>query len=130
MLTLEQKVTSLELSQQMKELGFPQKSLFYWSFYDGGYSKDNPGIVFVDDCNFGFEEDLYSAYLTDELIELLGDKFESLNKIEENCRSGKSKNKLGGFESISTNPFEYEWEDTPPNALAKLAIYLKKEGVL
>ena len=29
--TIEQEVTSLEISEAMKESGFPQESLFYWA---------------------------------------------------------------------------------------------------
>lgn len=36
-MSIEQHVTSLELSQQLKELGFPQDSLFYWVKFKGDY---------------------------------------------------------------------------------------------
>lgn len=64
---LEEQVTSLELSKKLKELGVKQESLFFWSFYDDGNSKDNPGIAFVDNCNLSFMEDLVSAFTVAEL---------------------------------------------------------------
>jgi len=71
---LEEQVCSLELAKKLKELGVKQESLFYWSTYDDGNSKERPGIAFVDDCNLSFMEDLVSAYTVAELGEMLKTK--------------------------------------------------------
>lgn len=71
---LEQQVTSLELSKKLKALGVKQESLFWWSVYDGGNTKEKPGIIFTDDANHGFEEDLTSAFTVAELGDMLPDR--------------------------------------------------------
>lgn len=48
-MTLEQEVTNSELSQKLKELGYPQEGLFYWEWtYDNynGYDRDDHIIVY------------------------------------------------------------------------------------
>ena len=68
---LEQQVTSLALSKRLKELGVKQESIFFWSYYDDGHSKDKPGIAFADNCNLSFMENLVSAFTIAELGERL-----------------------------------------------------------
>jgi len=70
-MNLEQQVTSLALSKRLKELGVKQESIFFWSYYDDGHSKDKPGIAFADNCNLSFMENLVSAFTVAELGQLL-----------------------------------------------------------
>lgn len=125
MLTLEQKVTSLELSKQMKELGFTQESEFVWIHRILNQTETNeiPIIVVwrdVVDSWFNDAEIICSAYLTDEVIELLGTTLIQLHSI-----NGKE-----FIASCNYSKSVKQFADTAPNALAKLAIYLKKEGVI
>lgn len=73
---LESQVCSLEYAKRLKELGVKQESLFYWSFYDGGFSEEEPGITLTDEANHGFEEDLLSAFTVAELGEMLPKQIE------------------------------------------------------
>ena len=41
---------------------------FFWSIYDGGSAEKNPGIVFHDDANLGFMEDLTPAFGVEEIL--------------------------------------------------------------
>jgi len=68
---IENHVTSLEISKKLKSLNIPQESKFYWSFYDGGNTKEYPGIISTNEANHGFKEDLISAFLSSELGEML-----------------------------------------------------------
>ena len=63
---LEKQVVSLELSKKMKELGFPQESLFYWS----NNGSEDWRIVKIYDFKVDKRSDV-SAYTVAELGEML-----------------------------------------------------------
>lgn len=70
-LSLKQQVTSLDLSKKLKEIGFPQETVFYWT-----RRTTDKRIKMKDYGVFqGFDKDNndpeYSAYTTDELMTLL-----------------------------------------------------------
>lgn len=108
---LEKQCASLELSKELKELGYPQESLFYWAFVtDGnefGYSLEMHNTA----------DETYSAPTVAELLEVL-----SINDF------------------YSTTHLTYtitEWlcdyrryriiEKRLPDALAKMVILAKKD---
>lgn len=68
----EKQCVSLELAQEMKVLGFPQESLFYWNVdkpfigEDGMYSVQMKNSRSVRE---GYSIDEFSAYTVAELIE-------------------------------------------------------------
>lgn len=77
-MTLENQVTSLEISKRLKELGVKQKSIFGWynrKKVDGkGGEFDSWEIYLNDDPTVEYEIPFYSAFTVAELIELLGNK--------------------------------------------------------
>lgn len=70
---IESKVTSLELSKRLKELGVKQKSLFYWfHYYDSGWIVQTegqiPSLCLPRDSK---DERFISAFIASELLELM-----------------------------------------------------------
>ncbi len=74
---LEKQVVSLELSKKMKELGFPQESLFYWVYTDAPLKDGSRNKILLGSdlgeshWELGGEQDTYSAYTVAELGEFL-----------------------------------------------------------
>lgn len=135
-LPLEKQVTSLELSKRMKELGFPQDSLFYWikktdiiDEYVIGNNSDllNIGITPLHDNSI-------SAYTVAECGEMLPAEID----INDRCYSGK------GFLIIEPERIDdgviwevyYRWtayscvDDTEADARAKMLCYLKEKNLI
>ena len=133
-MTIENHVVSLELAKQLKEVGYPQESLFYWKNYRGVREdawelsqKNDPGLL-------SFSQ--YAAPLASELGEELPDQIE----------------RHGGFYDLiivklASGMWGVGYELTMPdagdnkqliklgthslsNALAKMWLYLKSEGLL
>lgn len=123
-MTLENQVCSLELSKWLKELNVKQESLYYWSIYDDGNSKDKPGIVLADNCNFGFSEDLWSAFTVAELVELLG------STIHEITRYNNGEWEVYETPSTSYPNVHMERDKTLIGALAQMLIYLLENHLL
>lgn len=115
---LKKQVCSLELSKKLKELGVPQKSLFYWF-------KDKSGIAsYIEPITMEiFEEEgwektdtdieLFSAFTVSELGEMLPMKDYNFNTGIDN--KGK------WFIMYGINVQE---ADTEADARAKMKIYL------
>lgn len=116
----EQQVTSLEISKRLKDLGVKQESLFYWSFYDGGNNKDEPGLIFTDESNQGFKEDLISAFTVAELGEMLQEW--------KNLRLDSTKDSNGW--SIAKNETDRIYADTEADARGKMLIYLLEHNLI
>lgn len=73
-MTLENQVTSLELSKQLKALGFPQDSLFYWVHYNVNEKKGEPenwNLVSPMSHTIQKYDKICSAYTVAELGELI-----------------------------------------------------------
>lgn len=142
---LKEQVASLELSKKMKELGFPQESLFYWVNRGGGFQLQYTEVL--TDCAYDDEkngtrkdwainymkkfgnENYYSAYTVAELGEMLP-KTIDIGKNE-------------GYLSIlpqNKNSWRivYDWNidslvefaDTQADAMAKMLIYLKENNLI
>lgn len=118
-------VCSLEWARKLKEVGVPQKSLFYWSGYlDVSNNEDKDMIVTFS--NEQLSKDKVSAFLSSELGEML----------PENCLSGRVTKK--GFncywvgrialgEIKHYNSFQSENE---ANARASMLVYLIENKLL
>jgi len=101
-MTLENQVTSLELSKKLKELGVKQESLFWWSKWDGSkypsreYCLWLHGQATTDEANdityFSEDTDDISAFTVAELGEMLPTEIELESKL-----TGKKEKKGMGF---------------------------------
>ena len=123
---LEKQVVSLELAKRMKELGFRQRSLWWWGSLHEGWTFNL--FNHPRDMN-----ELYSAYTVAELGEMLPynivikkriryyDYFLTINKLALGYKityeNGKSI--IAGIA-----------EPTEANAKAKMLIYLKEKGLI
>lgn len=112
------KTVNLDLSKQLKEAGYPQKSFFSWSWYG---NRNYPDWEVIP--KWGNESE-YAAPLADEILEQLP------------CATQQE------WFVISKNPSKEEWVidwntknemfkgDTLADAAAKMWLYLKKEGLI
>jgi hypothetical protein len=115
---LQNQVVSLELAKKLKELGFPQDSLFYWT-----KSLDGKNVLKEWRIITGDEEiNAYgsSAYTVAELGEMLPGLWMPV-KDEENGR----KPWLRVDREINKT-----WEETEADARAKTLIYLKENKLI
>ena len=131
-MNIEQKVTSLELSKQLKEAGFPQEGLFAW--YETPREKTmsclrTPYLVLINDTDtdgFNYYKEFVVAIapLPCELGEVLPS-----DAYDESVLLWKIGNiyycSCQGDETIPT--FE---SDKLADAMSKMYLYLKKEGLI
>ena len=112
-MTLEQQVCSLELSKELKELGYPQESLFYWYQTNSSILKSDIGKLFWEiqykDSQGLWNVEKISAPTVAELGEVLKEKYPMCVEGE-TIVSGKWK--IDSFEA-----------DTEADARAKALIY-------
>ena len=144
---LENKVTNLELSKKLRELGIEQKSLFYWEYYSSGVYVINyyTEIEHIKSVPEHFEVQFYSAFTSDELMDLLP-CYVDTNKIEPYNYFGlqvhkrsatniqyivkyicdtQGTDRYGNMSDISLNKNIYD--ENLANALAKMLICLHEE---
>lgn len=122
---LEQQVPSLELCKKLKELGYPQESLFYWTFY-----KDHSQVLYTQQEVFKeswkVDPNYCSAPTVAELGELLK-PFSSATSTwynrEDNVWSVVVEEKLIGSEESFNS-------DTEADTRAKALIYLLKKQTI
>lgn len=132
---MKQYCVNLKLAKELKENGFPQKSHFLWNMSNYGYYFCNKqGYI-----DYSPQEDLY-APTSDELLKELPNTIS--NKDNPSCKYYLRiiKNEIFevsyGYEDYDgwIIPYDYNIENREDkklsNALAKLWIYLKKEGYL
>ena len=129
-------VCSLELSKRLKELGYPQKSLWYWQ-YNGKEGK-RLGIgkykLIAMDGAFGISKRDCVAPTAAEIGMALPYPIDFYNKIEgQGYRVGVD---MGMLEYVLTgrsegkyNPINF-YADTEANARGLMWEYLKKNGLL
>jgi len=127
-------VTSLEVSKRMKELGFKQESHFYWfhsikSSFQIFTKKEVEKIVerekFIPN-----DFQTFSAYLSDEIAEMLPDKLDPPPGygVDAGMLEIFKDKKLGWFcKYIGICSYT---EKTLPDVLARMAIYLKEQGII
>ena len=130
---LEDQVVSLELAKQMKEAGVPQDSCMHWKL--NGTKFDLVSAYYLFDKNLHGDNRVYSAYTVAELGEMLNKpswlkchtEYKHIDYMKNiidvwHCYHDEHKSKLGGVTESRSK--------TEADARAKMALYLKKEGLL
>lgn len=154
-MTLEQQVTSLELSKRLKELGVKQETNFIWegnTLYVRVHKNDhNSEVYFVNTVDFGewYEEErlkngftnTYPAYLSSELGEMLPGYIEISNEVYNleirpaYYLDGKTTYGMWdiGYWKHGQNggaKGKYQQDKTLINVMAKMLIYLLEQGLI
>lgn len=122
---LENQVVSLELAKQLKEAGYPQEGLWYWT---GDITNE---IELRNSIHWSSGQRFKKVYTAPTVAELLG-------KIPfDNARLEKIVTAYGGKEVYrAKHIIDYkgnshnEDENNPADAMAKMWLYLKKEKLL
>lgn len=121
---MESNFTSLEVSKEMKELGFGQETHFYWQWHcvnGKWFLRSNSQVT---DSLYPYEN-FCSAYLFTELLEMIPEDmplFLLPASIIESLKKGQPTN------IVSVQPPSVKI--LTPDNLAKLIIQLKKENKL
>lgn len=124
-MNLENQVSSLELSQKLKELGAPQDSLFYINrqtsdIYDR-HSKELLGKSVYNETAW------FSAYTVAELGEMLPKKYKQLKHYYDDIGNKW----VSRFDyGISPTGKHMEYAKTEADCRAKMLIYLIENGLL
>lgn len=143
-MTLEQQVTSLELSKRLRELGVKQESFFGWYFPNEDKIRkdekwDAPNIQIVGSGNEWAWHDLqYSAFTVAELGELLpwyiesrfledADKWLEIQK-DENA-DGSARWNISYQNETGEDLFEV-FDSSEADARAKMLIYLLENKLI
>lgn len=131
-MSLEQHVVSLELAKQLKESGYPQKSLFYWREWVADGVSEIKTTDGDEDLNDGLGVvKLYSAPLASELGEQLPDNIDGMDLCSLKESDGRWTIYYQDNESFEQKKFsEFRPRDTEADARAKMWLYLKKENLL
>lgn len=143
-MTLTNHTTSLELAIALKEAGWPQgNSLFQWIILSSpSASANEPTLVYQDVVLDELPVDqVYAAPIASELMERIGNAFNewSMGYDDSGCYyrffyggrgAGGMVEGCGGSFSVLDLGGENEPENTPTNALAKLALHLIQEGII
>jgi len=122
---LQDQVISLDLAKRMKELGFKQKSLWWWNETPDGATLSNKKL-----CSY---RNVGSAYTVVELINMLPQFIkDNRNYMLTIVKNDNGKWWIGytdyrGFGIEGTKQIE---EITLVNSLVKMLIYLKEKGLL
>ncbi len=114
---MEKHCVSLEIAKQLKEVGYPQKTIWCWVFNKGRYENENRTYL-LETCNaYNFKPNNYwCSPLATEILEELPRKWVM------------GKYKTGEFSVVYK---EREFIDKSlPNALALMWLYLHKEKLL
>ena len=126
--------TSLELSKALEKAGYKQESLFYWIKEDGELNLVSQSTIPKDKLEYGIKNNLiHSSPTAEEILEEL--------PVGVHIFKNNGDKKERQYTCYFRVPGGIEWKplqmkqlkffaDTPANALAKLFIYLKEEGVL
>ena len=139
--------TSLELSIALKKAGWPQEeSLFYWvNPPDGSWHLQSDGICGGFDCDvpraWRDGGEAIASPTASELMQKIGSAFNewSMGYDDSGCYyrffyggrgAGGMVEGCGGSFSVLDLGGEDEPENTPTNALAKLALHLIQEGII
>jgi len=130
---LEQHVVSLELSKKLKELGIKQESQFYWVLSEN-LGNDN---FYLWDHKPTSTKQNWSAYLATELLEILPytvywnddekGQFDNL-KLRIDVSTGHVYSVY--YTGMLWTTKGLQIENSLPNALAKMLIYLKENNLL
>lgn len=130
---LEQIVVTLELAKKLKETGYPQESLFYYEFDldETEIGGDIATLRFREDCIWLNTDDSYSAPTATELLNELPEVIVVKNKVHSFwCNKIDGLYRCGYDENCYEEYGFQEDDKSMANAMAKLYLELKKEGLL
>ena len=124
-MTLEQQVTSVEISKKLKELEVKQESLFWWVEFKSFPVKYWQIVDEDDKKHLNFPERTISAFTVAELLELLPASTSVLK------RTDFPTNKIPRYyaEVFDTHYVEI-YDKNPANACAKLLIHLLENKLI
>lgn len=128
-MTLEQQVTSLELSKRLKELGVKQESLFYW---EKRYSIDW-AVTTTEDLSARKYDKYYkyiSAFTASELGEMLPEDIFGKGHIYCSKRHDTGEGSWEILYRDNSGISLLEIGDTEANARAKCLIYLLENKLI
>lgn len=133
---LEDQVVSLELAKKLKELGFKQISLWWWSINRGASNPQDPAYGHYDEwelivdkgLNGGWHDAFISAYSVAELGEMLP------SQAGEDLFIRFGKDMIGSRWDVLYQTTEGDlkletYDLNEANARAKMLIYLKEHNV-
>ena len=125
-MTLEQQVTSLEISKRLKELGVKQESLFWWHHER---LEDTDEVDSWGENHLGVWQNVVSAFTVAELGEMLP---EVIRKDEwltcEKTIGGVWKISYSYFDGVNRDNFQTA--DTEADARGKMLIYLLENKLM
>lgn len=135
-MTLEQQVTSLELSKKLRDLGVKQDGIYAYYFNKGHYvgSKIQPDEPHYLDKNTGYEFLQYptmfecSAFTVAELGEMLPEGYFTAPFLK-----GKKHNWWAGFyveDGDAIHQEKIRYQSNEANARAKMLIYLLENKLI
>jgi hypothetical protein len=124
--------TSLEISKQLKEEGYPQEAEYYYWFMEGEYQKLMPASWCLDERRQNDERYVFYASPTaDELLERLpygNIVFRRHNGKYITCEHpSRQRSTKKGYVYTDKHFGSY---DSAADALAKLWIYLKQHNLI
>lgn len=124
MTSLPHHVSNLILSQRLKELGVPQKSLFRWTNEQLGGLRTNgyKWQVGFRPNPFPSDYESYSAFLSSELGELLPEGYVSAKELDVWL--------CDKYENLKTWAALRAEADTEADARAKMLIHLLETGIV
>ena len=115
--------TNLELSQELKKLGFPQESLF-WHVRLSDKPDGTQDWYLLDRKPKNYEERV-AAPTVAELLERLPASTSLLKRTDEKTNSNPR------YYAETFDVYQKDlWDENPANALAKLRIYLLKNNLI
>lgn len=130
---LEQQVCSLELAKELKELGYPQESLFYWDI--GKFPVRQDGKDRKPFIQFSKKVLINESYISAPTVAELGKKLPQIIKIKKIkyqlfCSVAMDKKWFVVYANekdyTDNAPFPFLICDTEADARAKMLIYLIK----
>lgn len=121
-------VVSLDLAKELKENGFKQESLFVWiDFGDGFVVKE----MLPSMPTFGENFEYYSAPIATELLNELPEVIVVKNKVHSFWCNKIDGLYRCGYDENCLEEYGFQEDDkSMANAMAKLYLELKKEGLL
>ncbi|MFA5388885.1 MAG: hypothetical protein WC312_03925 [Candidatus Omnitrophota bacterium] len=138
---MEKHCTSLEISKQLKETGWKKETEFWWIEDKSGNNKillySYKQYINLDayGCRDA-QNNCYPAPLATEILEELPSFIQQAYKY--NLTIEKLGDEYSGFYQYSDRDCDYllagmdgaKFDKSLPNALAKMWLYLKKEGII
>lgn len=124
----EKEVPSLELCKKLKELGYPQDKTGFWWGYRAHLKDDEQYVLLFGNKILVGELDWWKAPTCRELGEWLINKSVLLELGSLSIDYDEALNKWTvWYEKVGK---EWVWDDTEPNARAKMLIWLAENGYL